>query len=133
VSTYTTAKQAYTTSSVMTATPEQLVVMLYDGAIRFLSQSAAAMRADNRDVALNRLRRGEAIIDELNVSLDMSQGEVAEQLRAIYVFCKRHLVEAHMERNPDGIDTVVRFLTDLRGSWQQIAAGAAATSLEQPA
>src|SRR4051812_1325531 len=117
----------------MTATPEQLVVMLYDGAIRFLSQSAAAMRADNRDIALNRLRRGEAIIDELNLSLDMSQGEVAEQLRAIYVFCKRHLVEVHMERNPDGIDTVVRFLTELRGSWQQIAAGSAATGAEQSA
>jgi flagellar secretion chaperone FliS len=133
VSTYTTAKQAYTESSVMTATPEQLVVMLYDGAIRFLSQSAAAMRADNRDIALNRLRRGEAIIDELNVSLDMSQGEVAAQLRAIYMFCKRHLLEAHMQRDADGIDTVVRFLTDLRSSWQQIAARAGGAALEQPA
>ena len=130
MNTYTTAKQAYATSSVLTATPEQLVVMLYDGAIRFLNQGAAAMRAGNREVELNRLRRAEDIIDELNVSLDMSQGEIAQQLRSIYLFCKRHLLQARIERDADGVDTVVRFLSDLRESWQQIAARAA---VEQPA
>jgi flagellar protein FliS len=117
----------------MTATPEQLVVMLYDGAIRFLSQGAAAMRAGNRDIELNRLRRAEDIIDELNVSLDMSQGEIAQQLRSIYVFCKRHLLQARIDRDAGEIDTVVRFLDELRGSWQQIAAGAAAARDEQTA
>jgi flagellar protein FliS len=70
---------------------------------------------------LDRLRRGEAIIDELNVTLDMSQGEVAARLRSIYLFCKRHLVEAHLNRDAGHIDEVVRLLTDLRESWQQLA------------
>ena len=127
---YATAKQAYTESSVLTAPPERLVVMLYDGAIRFLSQSAIAMRGGNLAVSNERLRRAEAIIDELNVSLDMSHGELPGQLRAIYLFCKRHLTGARLERNADAIDAVVRLLSELRESWQQLAEKVAA---ERPA
>ena len=92
---YAGANRAYTESSILTAPPERLVVMLYDGAIRFLKQAAAAERNGHHQLFLERLRRGEAIIDELNVTLDMAQGgEVAVRLRSIYLFCKRHLVEA---------------------------------------
>ena len=85
----------------MTAPRERLVVMLYDGAIRFLNQAAVAMRADNGRVFLDRVQRGEAIITELNLTLDMSQGEVAERLRAIYQFCNLHLAAATIERDPE--------------------------------
>ena len=124
------AKRAYTESAVLTAPPERLVVMLYDGAIRFLNQSAIAMRAQNGRVFLDRVQRGEAIISELNLTLDMSQGEVAERLRAIYQFCNMHLAAATMEHDPKKIDEVVRLLSDLREAWQQIAAAppAAATA-----
>ena len=118
---YTSANQAYTESSILTAPPERLVVMLYDGAIRFLTQSAFAMRAGDRELFAGRLRRGQAIIDELNLTLDMSQGEVAMQLRGIYLFCKRHLIEAHLQCDPDRVDRVVGLLSELRESWQQIA------------
>jgi flagellar protein FliS len=56
----------------------------------------------------------------------MSQGEVATRLRSIYLFCKRHLVEAHVQRNADHVDEVVRLLSDLRESWQQLAVQGAA-------
>src|SRR3954469_19504824 len=116
---YANAKQAYTESSVMTAPPERLVVMLYDGAIRFLNQAAVATRTGNIPVSGERMRRAEAIIDELNVSLDMDQGEVSQQLRSIYLFCKRHLAAARLGRDADAIDAVIRLLADLRESWQQ--------------
>jgi flagellar protein FliS len=119
---YAAAKQAYTASSVMTASPERLVVMLYDGAIRFLRQAATAMRASDLQQARNRLGRAEAIIDELNMALDMSQGELPEQLRAIYLFCKRYLIEATLRRDPDRIERVVSLLAELRESWDAIAA-----------
>jgi flagellar secretion chaperone FliS len=119
---YATAKQAYTESSVMTAPPERLVVMLYDGAIRFLSQASSAMRAGNVPTTAERLRRAEAIIDELNVTLDMDQGEVAGNLRSIYLFCKRHLATARVHRDADAVDAVGRLLGDLREAWAQIAA-----------
>jgi flagellar secretion chaperone FliS len=118
---YSTAKQAYTESSVLTAPPERLVVMLYDGAIRFLRQAGMAMRNDNRDIALVRIQRAEAIINELNVSLDMSQGEISRQLRSIYLFSKRHLTEALIERDPDKVDEVVKLLSELREAWHQVA------------
>jgi flagellar secretion chaperone FliS len=129
---YAGAHRAYTESSILTAPPERLVVMLYDGAIRFLKQAAVAQRGGQHQMFLDRLRRGEAIIDELNVTLDMSQGgEVAARLRSIYLFCKRHLVEAHLKRDASHIDEVVRLLTDLRESWQQLAVQGA--SADRPA
>jgi flagellar protein FliS len=121
------AKRAYTESSVLTAPPERLVVMLYDGAIRFLHQAAVALRADNRKVFLDRVQRGEAIINELNVTLDMRQGEIAERLRAIYIFCGLHLSSATIERDPEKVENVIRLLSELREAWAQIAVTAPAT------
>jgi flagellar secretion chaperone FliS len=103
-------------------------VMLYDGAIRFLRQSAVAMRAGNREVAVNRIHRADAIIDELNFTLDMSHGQISTGLRSIYLFSKRHLSEAIVERDPERVDEVIRLLSELREAWQQIAGQAAAAS-----
>jgi flagellar secretion chaperone FliS len=123
VNPYATAQRAYTESSVLTASPERLVVMLYDGAIRFLGQAAVAMRADNQRVFLDRVQRAEAIIKELNLTLNMRQGgEISERLRAIYQFCNLHLTSATVERDPGKIDDVIKLLSELREAWQQIAA-----------
>jgi flagellar protein FliS len=123
---YAAAKHAYTESTVMTAPPERLVVMLYDGAIRFLTQAAAAARASNLQVTRERTRRALAIIDELNLSLDVAQGgAIAQDLRSLYLFCKRHLSETAVAGNPEaGCDAVVRLLSELREAWDQVAAGA---------
>ena len=113
---------AYQQQSIMTAPPERLVIMLYDGAIRFFFQAAAALREDARATAFERLDRGEAIVDHLLATLDMSAGEVAQRLEGIYVFCKRLLLEARLERDADKVDLVRSYLGDLREAWAQIAA-----------
>jgi len=95
--------------------------MLYDGAIGSLRQSAVAMRAGDRERARARMRKAEAIIDELNGSLDMSVGELPDRLRAIYNFCKRHLIHANVETDPAAIDTVAGLLAELRVGWDQAA------------
>src|SRR5215211_2104150 len=105
----------------LNASPEQLVVMLYDGANRFLTQSAVAMRDGRVALAGEKLRRAEAIIDELLATLDMSVGEIAERLQALYVFFKEHLSSARLEQNADKVDDVARFMGDLRASWAGIA------------
>jgi len=107
----------------MTATPERLVVMLYDGARRFLFQAAGAMREGNIEVSNNRLQRAEAIIDELNNTLDMSVGEISTRLRALYLFSKRHLMHARIKRNPEMIDEVSSLLDTVGDAWRQIAGG----------
>ena len=115
--------QAYRESSVLTATPEQLVVMLYDGAGRFLRQAEAALSEGAVEHAHDRLNRGEAIIDELLATLDMDQGKIAERLQAIYVYCKRCLMEARRERDAVKVRLVVRLMGELREAWAQVAAG----------
>lgn len=121
---YADVRHAYTRSSVLTAPPERLVLMLYDGAIRSLNQAAEAMQFENASRAREGLRRAEAIIDELNLCLDMSYGQISEPLRAIYLFCKRHLLESSLRQDPDGVRTVASLLTELREAWEQAAAHA---------
>jgi flagellar protein FliS len=113
--------QAYRESSVLTASPEQLVVMLYDGAGRFLRQAEAAYGEGALEHAHDRLNRGEAIIDELLATLDMDQGQVAERLQAIYVYCKRCLTESRRDRDVTKIRLVVRLMGELREAWAQVA------------
>jgi flagellar secretion chaperone FliS len=113
--------QAYREASVMTASPEQLVVMLYDGAGRFLRQAEGAMNGGGTWLqASQKLSRAEAIIDELLATLDMDAGEIAERLQAIYVFCKTRPTEARLERDPGRVDQVARLLADLRDAWATI-------------
>jgi flagellar secretion chaperone FliS len=115
------APNAYRESAVLTATPEQLVVMLYDGANRFLTQSAIAMREGRAGLAGEKLRRAEAIIDELLATLDMSVGEIAERLQALYLFFKDHLMAARLGQDATKVDEVARLMRELRSAWAGIA------------
>ena len=115
------APQSYQQNAVMTAPPGRLVVMLYDGAGRFLRRASLAMQ--NSDVARTNeaLQRGEAILDELLVTLDHEKGgEIAASLRDLYLFCRRYLNEARVEKNHEKIDAVVGLLAELRDAFSQI-------------
>ena len=118
--------QAYRSSAVLTATPEQLVVMLYDGAVRFLRQAEVAMREGAWLHSFEKLGRGEDIIDELLATLNLDTGEIAERLQAIYVFCKKTLIEARIQRDSEKIGQVVALLSNLREAWAKLAEQAAA-------
>jgi flagellar protein FliS len=120
--------QAYRESSVLTASPEQLVVMLYDGVNRFLRQAEVLLREGTYEQAHERMNRGEAIIDELLATLDMDQGQVADRLQAIYVYCKRCLTDARRDRDGDKVALVVGLLGELRDAWAQVASTSAAVA-----
>jgi flagellar protein FliS len=108
---------------VLTASPARLVVMLYDGARRFLAQAGAAMRDGQVAEAHRRLGRAEAIIEELLSALDFEAGgEIAERLEAIYVFCRRQIMEARIGQDPEKLEQVSRLLGELRAAWSEIAA-----------
>ena len=116
---------AYRESAVMTASPAQLVVMLYDGAARFLKQAEIIAAEGAWADAGERITRADMILDELLVTLDLEQGgEIASRLQAIYVFCKRLLIEARLERDVERIRSTAAMLADLRESWAELAAQA---------
>ena len=85
---------AYRESAVLSAAPETLVVMLYDGARRFLFQAGVAMRDGQIELSHRKLRRAEDIVRHLLDVLDMEQGELSERLEAIYLFCLRHIQQS---------------------------------------
>jgi len=118
--------QAYRDSAVLTASPEQLVVMLYDGAVRFLRQAEVAMKEGAWLHSFEKLSRGEAIIDELLATLNMDVGEMSERLQAIYVFLKKTLIEGRIQRNHEKIGQVIALLVSLREAWAKLAEQAAA-------
>jgi flagellar secretion chaperone FliS len=120
------AQQSYQQNDVLTATPGRLVVLLYDGAGRFLRRAAAALRADSLEASNTALQRAEAIIDELLATLDFERGgEIAASLRDLYLFCRRELNDARLERDADKIETVADLLGELREAWAQVEAQAA--------
>ena len=120
---------AYKQQSILTAPPGRLVVMLYDGCIRFLFQSAYAMRQGDRKQSEDRMRRAEAIIDELRVTLDHDKGgEIASNLDALYGFSRSHLIKAWTEQDATKVDEVSRLMSELRDAWAQIATHEAAAA-----
>jgi flagellar protein FliS len=122
VAAYAASPQSYQHHAVLTAPPEQLVVMLYDGALRFLRQAVAAFGLGELERAGRSLNRAEAIIDELLVTLDHERGgEIAGALRDLYLFCRRHLTEARLQRDADKVGQVAGLLAELRESWAHVA------------
>jgi flagellar protein FliS len=112
---------AYKQSAVLSAPPELLVVMLYDGARKFLFQSGVAMREGQIELTNRKLRRAEDIIQHLRDTLDMEQGQIAGNLESIYVFCLRQLRSARFDKDPAAIEHVSSLLAQLREAFATIS------------
>lgn len=117
------AKKAYARyrqATVETASPGKLVVMLYDGAIKFAGEAIDHIEAGRPKEAHFSIVRAEEIIGELMASLDMEQGgQIAKNLLALYEFMYVRLVEANIHKDRQRIDEVISLLTDLREAWAQ--------------
>jgi flagellar secretion chaperone FliS len=113
---------AYRRGEVLAATPGQLVVLLYDGARRFLRQAAAAMREGEVERAHKALRRAERIVAHLDGTLDFDQGDLPQRLHSIYAFMLVHLGAARVEQNVAKVEEVNQLLGELREAWSQVAA-----------
>ena len=117
---------AYYQTHVQSRSPLELVVMLYDGALRFLDQAAEAMdRGDlaNKGIALS---KAFAILAELQNTLNVRDGgDVAHQLDALYSHMHARLVDANVRRSSAPIREVIKLLQPLRDAWSQVATPAA--------
>lgn len=110
----------YQSNQVATATPEQILVMLYDGAIRFVRQARDGMAAGDRVTKLKMIDKTMAILNELSATLDHEiGGEIAANLAALYDFMNRELVRSNLKNDPQPLDIVERILSELREAWVQ--------------
>jgi len=114
----TYAKSQYEEMQVQT-TPSRLVVMLYDGALRFLHTALEALRRRDQEVQGTNLGKVQAILCELIDTLDMDAGEIAHQLDSIYRYCLRRLLVANADDRADYIEEVTRIMASLREAWDQ--------------
>lgn len=115
--------QAYRESAVMTASPTQLIVMLYDGAGRFLRQAIALQEQGKMLEAHEPLGRAEAIVEELLATIDVERGgAIAGQLQSIYVFILGGLADQRLRPDTENLKSSAHLLLELRESWAQIAA-----------
>lgn len=118
MTTYSEGAGAYMKSAVETASPIDLVVMLYDGAIREIHLAKDAMAGGDRFQQNHRLGKAQRIVAELMCSLDREKGgEIAENLLALYSFVHSRLVAANMEDDGHALDECERVLADLRLCW----------------
>ena len=116
---------SYRQISAHTASPGQLVLMLYDGAIRFLEKSLSGFDMDDpldfNQTISNNLLRAQSIINELSGTLNLDQGgELAHTLRRLYSYMDDRLMESNLSKTPEGIRDTVRRLTVLRDAWQEM-------------
>ncbi len=112
---------AYQENVVSTQTREKLVVMLYDGAIKFLRQAIPAMEAGDVAEKNTLMQKAQAIIDELNASLNMEGGgELADNLRRLYDFLRRDLVLANIRNDIKRVRDSIGILEDLNSGWKSI-------------
>ena len=108
----------YKQNNVMQSSPQELTLMLYNGAIKFINQGMIFIEQKNVQKSHNAIMRANAIINELNATLDMKY-EVAKGFRPIYDFISDRLVAANIEKNVDILKEVLEMVTELRDTWKQ--------------
>ncbi|PID72061.1 MAG: flagellar export chaperone FliS [Desulfobulbus propionicus] len=110
----------YLVNTVNSASPEQLMLMLYDGAIRFLSQGIISIENGMLDKRAYFINKASAIISEFSATLDRSQdAELADNLDALYGYMLNRLLDGNKNNDTEALIEVKNMLSDLRSTWGQ--------------
>jgi flagellar protein FliS len=118
--------RTYRVNSVLTATPGQLVLMLYDGALTALAMAREAFNSPAADIhryeTINRqLRKARNIISELQGTLNFqADEEFASLMHRLYDYYNRRLLEANLHKQVEPIIEIERLLGDVRGAWAEM-------------
>ena len=110
----------YLKNQIETSSPEQILILLYDGAIKFLNQAKIGIQNKDIELTHNNLIKAQNIISELRDTLDMEiGGELANNLYALYNYFNRRLVQANIKKEIEPVDEVLEHLRGLRDTWKQ--------------
>lgn len=114
----------YRTQAVTTASPAQLVAMLYQGALTAITVAEQALEgsdANRGEVAHRELVRAQAIVTELSASLDHEQGgDIARNLESLYDFCSDRLMQANVKKDAGLLTAVRSTIADLADAWNHV-------------
>lgn len=121
----------YTNESVLSATPAQLVTMLYDRLMLDLHRAVAAQDAGTWDAAREQLLHAQAIVGELSSTLRIDVWDGGEGLLGIYNYASTALIQANVHRDVSATKDCIRILEPLRQAWHE-AAGAMPATVQQP-
>ncbi|MBM9537394.1 flagellar export chaperone FliS [Desulfobulbus alkaliphilus] len=110
----------YVANSVNAASPEQLMLMLYDGAVRFISLAIQAIDNGQIDKRAYYINKTSAIVSEFAATLDHNQdAKLAEDLDALYSYMLGRMMEANLKNKTEPLHEVKTMLSDLRATWAQ--------------
>lgn len=110
---------AYQNSKIMTASPAELTLMLYDGAIKFCNIAIAAIEKKDIEKAHNNIIKVERIIIEFQSTLDHKY-PVAKDFDQVYTYLIRRLREANIKKDPEILDEVLKHLRTMRDTWKEV-------------
>ena len=131
---YQKVTNTYQQANVLTANPAKLVIMCYEEAISNVKLSRDAYIARDYEAKGKALLKALDIIHELNTSLDMERGgEIAKNLRALYLYINQALIEADLKKNLTVFDAVIRMLEELEFAWRELALGKPESTRPSPA
>lgn len=109
----------YLKTKIMTASPEELWLMLYDGVTKFSNQARAAMQKKDIEGSYDNLMRAQKIVLELSTSLNHDvDSELCTKLSSLYTYIYRLLVEANMNRQLGPLDEAIKLLQFERETWR---------------
>ncbi|MDH5655354.1 MAG: flagellar export chaperone FliS [Spirochaetia bacterium] len=118
----------YKDMEISTANQGKLIIMLYEGALRFLKIANDNMSHKTYDVVNTNIIKAQDIVTELMLSLNMDEGgEIAQNLFSLYAYLKKRLIEGNIKKDPEIINEVVKHLEELKAAWEE-AAGKTASS-----
>lgn len=109
----------YKQSSVMTASPGELILMLYDGAIKFIKQAKTYIDQNDLPKAHKSILRAENIIAELMADLDPDY-DISNNLYSLYEFINDTLVRANIKKDKELLDQSLALLNDMRDTWDEV-------------
>ena len=108
----------YKENSINSATPAELTLMLYNGAIKFTKLAKINMESKNlAEVSIN-LIKSQDIIDELNLTLNMDY-DISQELRSLYIFIKEQLIDANIQKDISILDDVIPIMEGMRDTWKE--------------
>lgn len=113
-----TTANTYKTQQVMTASPQELTLMLYNGAIRFVNESIQATQAGNLEKANAANLRAQDIVREFMSTLDM-QYELSQNWMALYQFIEQSLIQGNVKKQVQPLEDAKAILVDLRTTWAE--------------